>query len=83
VQRHQVGVGDVGQRPELLLEAVDRAGPRPQQGLERHGRVLFAVVGLVDDAHPAIAEFPNQLEAVGEVKLGAEARTHAQDLSER
>jgi len=53
VEGDQVGMHDVGERSELLLEAVQRHGVDARQGLERHARIPLAVVGLIDDTHAA------------------------------
>ena len=55
VEGHQVGVGNISQGAELLLEAEQRRGVRPLHGLERDSSVASAVVGLVDDSHAAAA----------------------------
>ena len=56
VEGHQVGVGNVGQGAKFLLEAKQRHGVRPLDGLERDSLVAFAVIGLVDDSHAAAAQ---------------------------
>ena len=42
-------------------------------GFERHAPLEFFVVGLVDDAHSAAADFADDAEASGEVFAGIEA----------
>ena len=63
VERHQVGVDDVGDGPELRLEAEQARGVHPLQGLERHDLPSLEVARAVDDAHPARAEQREHLEA--------------------
>ncbi len=55
VEGHQIGVGNIGQGAELLLEAEQRRGVRPLHRLERDSSVASAVVSLVDDSHAAAA----------------------------
>ena len=55
VEGHQIGMGDISQGAELLLEAEQRRGVRPLHGLERDLSVASAVVSLVDDSHAAAA----------------------------
>jgi hypothetical protein len=56
-------VGHVGQGPELLLEAVQRRGIDPPQGLEGHDFPALAVPGLVDDPHAAAADLAQKVIA--------------------
>ena len=42
---------NVRQRPELLLEPVERQGIEAQQRLEGDGVAPLAILRLVDDAH--------------------------------
>ena len=53
VELGQVGMGQVGERAEFLLEAVDRGGVRLLEHLERDGRAALAIEGLVDRAEGA------------------------------
>ena len=56
VELNEVRVAHVGERPELLLEPVERRRVEARQRLQRDGAAALAVDRLVDDAHPAVAE---------------------------
>src|SRR5262245_7530852 len=49
---------DVRQRSELALEPVERRGIATANRLHRDGHLAGEVVGLVDDAHAAVADAP-------------------------
>ena len=59
----------VGQRAELVLEAIDRGRLEALHRLERNARVSLAIERLVDNPHPALAETSDDLEAIGATKL--------------
>ncbi len=61
VEVDQVRVADVEEGAEFLLEAVERRGAGPLYGLECHLGSALAVVGTVDDPHPAPAEHPGDV----------------------
>ena len=72
----EVGVGDVLERAELVLEGEQLLRAHGAQGLERDPRVALAIDRLVDHAHAAGAEATDDLETagpleVGELRLGA------------
>src|SRR5262245_58511219 len=54
---------EVGEGPELLLEAVDGIAVDATQRLQGDGRVALTVEGLVDDAEAALPEPPLEREA--------------------
>ena len=63
---------------ELALEAEERVGRHRAQGLERHARAPLLIERLVDHAHAARAEGPQQLEPAraDEVVSGQDAHDH-------
>src|ERR1019366_4031352 len=63
VEVHEVRMPDVGERPELALERVERRRAEVRQALERHEVPALAIERLVDDAHPSPAEASNDLVA--------------------
>ncbi len=65
VQLHQIAVEQLRERAELPLDAVDRRRIRILEHLERDARLVLPVERLVDDAHPALADAAQELEAVG------------------
>ena len=65
VEGHEVGVRDVGEGPELLLEAHERRGRDVSQRLEGDDHVPLPVDRAVDDAVAARAEALLDLEPVG------------------
>jgi hypothetical protein len=56
VERDEVGMRDVGEGAELLLEAVEAVGIEPAQRLERHRHLALAIERLVDDTEAAGAD---------------------------
>jgi hypothetical protein len=56
VGAHEVRVMNVGESPELLLEAVEPRRGEVEQSFESDGLATFAIEGLVDDSHPAFAD---------------------------
>ena len=65
VDRHDVGVMQLGRRLCLTVEASHRLARQAQAGgqdLERHLAVERDLPRLVDDAHAATADFPDDLE---------------------
>ena len=73
VQGHEVGMGDVGQGPELLLEAIERAPGADPQRLEGDVGVALPVQDFVDDAEGPGAQPPLYDEAIraGEASIRA------------
>ena len=71
VQRDEVRVRDVGQRPELLLESVERGGVDVPECFERDRQAVLAIERLVDDAEAAAAKAASDLESrvAGELAL--------------
>ena len=55
-------MGQVSQRPEFVLESVERRGVQPQDGFERHPLVALAVECLIHHAHAARAQTPPDRE---------------------
>jgi hypothetical protein len=53
VQGHKIGMGDVGERPELLLEPVQRVRLGAPQGLQRDDARALAVVRAIHNPEPA------------------------------
>ncbi len=66
MERDEVRVGDVGERPELVLEPLQRSRVEVAHGLERDVQVLPAVERLVDDAHPTFADLTDDRVAFAE-----------------
>ena len=62
VQRDEIGMREVRGRAKLLLEEVERGRVKPLHGLERDDFTAVAVVGPIDDAHPALAQLAQKLE---------------------
>ena len=72
VDRHDVGVVQLGRRLGLAAEALHRLGRQSQAGgehLERHLAVERDLPRLVDDAHAAAAELADDLE-IAEPSVG-------------
>ena len=66
VELDEVRMLDLGQRPELALEAVERLPVHgADEGLERDRLVGLPVPGLVDDSHAPRADRPEDLETLG------------------
>ena len=65
VELHEVGVVQVGEGPELLLEPVEARAVRLPQGLEGHHATIPLVANLVDHAGAALAERLEHGEALG------------------
>ena len=64
IQAHQVGMGDVRQCSEFILEAIEfgrAGGPHRLQG---HDPIPTAIVGPIDNSHPAMAQFPEDRVAL-------------------
>ena len=76
-ERHQVAVGDVVERAELVLEARQPDAVGVAQHLERDRLLQLVIVGLVDHAHPAGAELASDLEARTSVEQGLGAHGDA------
>src|ERR1035438_5969478 len=74
VEAHEVLVMDVGESPELLLEAVERARAEVEQGLEGDGMPALAIEGLVDDSHPAFAYAAHDAVSLVASPLGRPSR---------
>jgi hypothetical protein len=62
VEGHQVGVAQIGQAAELVLESGEMDRGQLAQRLERDAGAALAVEGLVDLAHAALAEQAEQAE---------------------
>ena len=62
-------MGQLLQRAELALEAIEQARVDPAQHLEREAHVVVVIVHLVDFAHAARAEQPDDLEALGAFEM--------------
>src|SRR5215208_4964218 len=62
-QADEIRVMHVLERPELVLEAQHRIRRDRPKGLEGDAAVVFAVEGLVDDAHATRTEPADDLEA--------------------
>jgi len=62
---------DVGQRPELLLESVERRGVDVSEGFECDRQMTLAIERLIDDAEAAAAKAAPDLESrvAGELAL--------------
>jgi len=77
VEGDQVGMGDPGERTELVLEAVERPRAQPAERLERHLLIASEVARAIDDA-----EAPGAQAAVEAVPPAGEvhARTILQML---
>ena len=65
VDLDQVGVRDVRERAEFLLEPVDRRGVGVEDRLDRHAHVALEVIRLVDDPHAAGPDPSPHGEAIG------------------
>jgi hypothetical protein len=74
VETHEVGVMNVGQSPELLLEAEERRRGEFAQTLDRDDLTAFVIERLVDDAHPALADATYDLVPVVAPPLGGPGR---------
>ena len=61
----QVRMLHVGERAELLLQAIERLAVSVGDGLDRDHRIRLVVVGLVHEAHAAAAELANDLKPRG------------------
>jgi hypothetical protein len=61
----QVGMRQVGDHPELALEAVEPCGIRSLEALERDQGAVLPVARLVDVAEAALAQLAAQLVALG------------------
>jgi hypothetical protein len=68
-QLHQIGVGDVGQGAELALEAYERVRRGAQERVQRDPGALLAIQRLVDQAHAALSEAADDLEALGALEV--------------
>jgi hypothetical protein len=68
-QADQVHVVHVGERAELLLEAEQRVRLELAQHLEGHAAAVGVIDRLVDDAHAAGADPPEDLEALRAAEL--------------
>jgi hypothetical protein len=77
VEAHQVRVHDVGERPELALEAIDVLGVA--QELERDLAAAVAVEGPVHLAHAAGPQGTPDHEAVGPEQVLADRGGHASE----
>jgi hypothetical protein len=64
VELHEVGVRDVGEGAELLLEAVDGRRMQAMETLQRDGGAALVVPRLEDLAEGALAEPPPDREAL-------------------
>ncbi len=76
VERDEVGMHEIRERAELLLEEVQRGGVPTPQGLEGHDVRMLHIEDLIDDAVGARAQAPLDLEAVGAVELLVPASAH-------
>src|SRR2546430_12561695 len=56
IERDEVGMRQIGEGAELLLEAIEVGGGVVKEGLEGDHRVARLVARQVDDAHAAGAE---------------------------
>ncbi len=70
----QVGVREILQRAELVLEAQDGFGGEGAQRLERDAHAPLAVVGLVDHPHAAFAEPAQHVETPVGAKVELDGR---------
>jgi len=64
VQRNQVRVAQIRQRPKLTLEAIERVGIALMQDFERHVLVASAIERTVDGAKAPGAEAMQHLKAL-------------------
>ena len=69
VERHQVAMGDIGEAAELPLEVIDVGRPGAPQRLQGDDLIASAIVHLVDDAHAAGAEGPQDRESFRSAEL--------------
>src|ERR1041385_4390686 len=56
VQCREIGMIDIGQRPEFLLEALQAGSVGIPQGLQRDRAVKVPIVSLIYDAEAALAQ---------------------------
>jgi hypothetical protein len=76
---HEVGVVQVVLRAELVLEPEQVLAADPAHRLQREPPAALAVLDLVDDAHPALAEAAHDLEAGRAAEL-VDVREHRHAL---
>ena len=70
VEADDVGVGDVGDAAELLLELVEGGGGQPGHRLERDVLLACLVERFVDDTHAAHAEPPQHTVGAESLRQG-------------
>src|SRR5262245_12598275 len=58
-------MAQIGQRSELVLEAIQAVLVEVAQELERHGDAALAVEHLIDHAHPARTDSALDIESLG------------------
>jgi hypothetical protein len=83
VQATEVGVGQVAQRAELALEAVQVARALGLQGLERDVALVDPIEHAVDHAHAAGAELRLHDEAFFAERCALDGGPHAVSLAAR
>ena len=69
VQSDEVRVADVGERTELLLEAIQSVRVDVPQGLQRNGCIPFTVERAVDDTEPSRTEPSLDREPSGSLEI--------------
>src|SRR5690606_24713946 len=72
-EANEVGMLQIGDRAELVLESQDRAWTDSAQTLQREAYAAFAVAHPVNHAHSAAPELAEQLEAVASRERHLEA----------
>jgi hypothetical protein len=80
VQVNEVGVKDVRERPEFLLESIEADRVEVEHRLEGEPLVLLPVEHFVDDPHPPATEAPEDLEARGAPPRGDDSRCLHRDV---
>ena len=75
VERDEIRMRNVGQRPELALEAIKRGSFAVAQELQRHPGGALAIERFVHDAKAAFTQRPNELEALRTGELMERHRT--------
>ena len=66
VEPNEVRVDQIGERSELVLQAIDRDAVEVLEGLERYDLAALLVERFEDDAHAAFAEATAHLESPSE-----------------
>src|SRR6185436_13210104 len=74
IELHEIGMGDVGERAELALEAVQRLGREMPERLQRNPRVPLNIANFVDHAEAALSETVLNDETLGSTELHCRLR---------